>query len=364
MKTYIFLILLVGALFSSCSEADFPVPEASTIDAKYSVQLEGQTVTFINETRVAENAGTVKYAWDFGDRTSSTEEQPVHTYAKVGIYRVRLVVTADDDVDFYELSVAVIGSLNVEIYFANGGQGTLNRLPGNDVVFDTEQQIFGVDYDSTNSKVYYSSSSAGTLSRSDLDGENVEVLIEGIQGARDLALDLDNQKVYVVARGSNQILAYDMLADTSKVLYSTANGLGQLPEAIDYYNGFIYATCVDVRFESVYKGKIDGTGIENIIDFGAGGFGYGLAIDKTNEKIYFDNNDANQILMADLDGTNITSIVNTVGRAYGIVADPENGLIYWSDDGDRFIKKANLDGSEAVPVSLVLSDPLGIFFIP
>ena len=359
---YFCLIIFVG--LNACSDDDFPVPEASTLDVKFEVQSEERTITFTNQTRVAENAGDVKYNWDFGDGTFSNEESPVKIYTTVGIYTVRLVATADNDVDYFESSVAVIGGLDVNIFYANGAQGTLNQLPGNSVALETGGQIFGVDYDPVNEKVYYTSNSQGTLSRSDLNGTTKEVLITGLVAPRDVAVDTDNNRVYVVARGSNEIIMYDIESGTSSVLYSTDNGLGELPVAIDYHDGHIYATCVGIDFESVYKGAVDGSGIINIIGYGAGGYGYGIAIDKQNEKIYFDNFDGNQIMQANLDGTGVVAVANTLGRVYGITVDNTNGLIYWSDDGDNFIKKANLDGSEVVPVSLTLQDPLGIFFIP
>jgi hypothetical protein len=39
--------------------------------------------------------GTLIYSWDFGDNTSSNEQNPTHTYAAAGSYTVRLTVTDD-----------------------------------------------------------------------------------------------------------------------------------------------------------------------------------------------------------------------------------------------------------------------------
>ena len=38
------------------------------------------------------NGATKKYAWNFGDNTSSTLQNPTHTYSNVGNYNVRLIV--------------------------------------------------------------------------------------------------------------------------------------------------------------------------------------------------------------------------------------------------------------------------------
>lgn len=48
-------------------------------------------ISFINNSVNANS-----YVWDFGDNTTSTEENPSHTYAEPGIYEVTLVAIGDD----------------------------------------------------------------------------------------------------------------------------------------------------------------------------------------------------------------------------------------------------------------------------
>ena len=60
-----------------------------TVDFFFSVDV--YTVTFTSQ---ATNADT--YAWDFGDGNTSTEPNPVHTYASVGEYMVTLTATGKD----------------------------------------------------------------------------------------------------------------------------------------------------------------------------------------------------------------------------------------------------------------------------
>ncbi len=49
----------------------------------------GETVTFTNQS----TGQITSYAWDFGDGTTSTLENPTHTYTTVGTYIVRLIVS-------------------------------------------------------------------------------------------------------------------------------------------------------------------------------------------------------------------------------------------------------------------------------
>ncbi|MFY7840218.1 MAG: PKD domain-containing protein, partial [Lacibacter sp.] len=51
-------------------------------------------VTFSNKT-IATSA-TTQYKWTFGDGTTSTDANPVHTYTKAGVYKVCLIATVSN----------------------------------------------------------------------------------------------------------------------------------------------------------------------------------------------------------------------------------------------------------------------------
>ena len=51
-----------------------------------------KTVTFIDSSTLG-SSGTGTYYWDFGDGSSSTAQNPTHTYTSVGAYSVSLTVT-------------------------------------------------------------------------------------------------------------------------------------------------------------------------------------------------------------------------------------------------------------------------------
>ena len=81
-KSLIFasLIAVVALLATSCKE------KVEKPTARFSYTVDGMVVTFANATK-----GDVEsYAWNFGDNETSTEKDPVHTYAKAGTYTVSL----------------------------------------------------------------------------------------------------------------------------------------------------------------------------------------------------------------------------------------------------------------------------------
>jgi PKD repeat protein len=84
-------------VFESDLPVGFPV-------AGFDYSVLRATGTFAN---TSDNA--TGYLWDFGDDTTSTEENPVHLYSRKGNYVVKLKATSGIDESIYEESVYVPG---------------------------------------------------------------------------------------------------------------------------------------------------------------------------------------------------------------------------------------------------------------
>lgn len=69
-----------------------PANQSPTAD--FSFVVDRLAVAFADES-VDEDGEIVAWAWDFGDGTTSTEQDPTHRYAVGGVYTVTLVVTDD-----------------------------------------------------------------------------------------------------------------------------------------------------------------------------------------------------------------------------------------------------------------------------
>jgi serine protease len=99
-------MLCCAALFNGCSK---DTPAAPT--ATFTYVANGRDVTF---TSTSTNAKT--FAWDFGDNTASTEQNPKHTYTVYGKYTVTLKTVGDggtktslpDDLTLAKTSAVVI----------------------------------------------------------------------------------------------------------------------------------------------------------------------------------------------------------------------------------------------------------------
>lgn len=77
------LIAIITCCLYSCKKDK----AQSSIDVIYTVNVDGLTVTFTNQTK-----GVTSYKWDFGDGATSTDPNPVHTYAEKGKFVPTLYV--------------------------------------------------------------------------------------------------------------------------------------------------------------------------------------------------------------------------------------------------------------------------------
>ncbi|MBO3698631.1 PKD domain-containing protein [Roseivirga sp. E12] len=100
------LILLTIIVFNSCSGDDPTVvkPITSFQQDRFFIEV-GETVTFTN---TSENGQT--YFWDFGDNTTSNEENPDHVYEELGEFVVRLTVTSSTGERIATTSSVLVGN--------------------------------------------------------------------------------------------------------------------------------------------------------------------------------------------------------------------------------------------------------------
>lgn len=98
------VMMLLAFSVTNCSEeegdGDGVTPVA--VIASFSQSVDEMTVTFTNES-----VGADTFAWDFGDGSTSDEENPVHTYAAAGQYMVTLTASNSDNTDDAEVQVTI-----------------------------------------------------------------------------------------------------------------------------------------------------------------------------------------------------------------------------------------------------------------
>lgn len=118
----IFKLALITALtlfVYSCGDDDAVTPRAA-----FTYEVEGLTVTFTNKSKDA-----TSYLWDFGDNTTSTEKDPVHTYSQGGDYTVTLTATHGKESKTYSEEITLVkGLITIDGNFSDWNEVPANKL--------------------------------------------------------------------------------------------------------------------------------------------------------------------------------------------------------------------------------------------
>jgi PKD repeat protein len=91
-----------------------PIPSPSPV-AGFSFVQDGTTVTFTNTSTLADS-----YSWDFGDGGTSTEANPVHTYASDGAYTVVLTAVNANGQSTSQATITISSTVLSEAILTNG----------------------------------------------------------------------------------------------------------------------------------------------------------------------------------------------------------------------------------------------------
>lgn len=120
--TYHVVLVATGPGGMASSEKDVTVGNITQPDvvANFSYTAEDLTVTFTNSSS---NATT--FSWDFGDSNTSSESDPIHTYASAGTYQVVLVASTGEVTDTVQQEVTVSASTTMVV----AQEGILNVYP-------------------------------------------------------------------------------------------------------------------------------------------------------------------------------------------------------------------------------------------
>jgi len=193
----------------------------------------------------------------------------------------------------------------------------------------------------------------------DVDGKNASAIVSGLNNPFGIALYSKNGKIYWGDEDGNVSCCKLDGSNVQTGIVKIVDGAIRAV-ALDLTNNKMYF--YEVMNNNLYKANLDGTGSTVILN---GYFGYGIAVDEVNSKIYFDaqtdDETVSALYMANLDGSSPTLIDDTKSRIYGIAVDNENNKIYWSGRDTYEIYQANLNGTNRVTIATELGSPRGIF---
>ncbi|MCK4692150.1 MAG: DUF2341 domain-containing protein, partial [Anaerolineales bacterium] len=209
---------------------------------------------------------------------------------------------------------------------------------------------------STCSQVYWvDNGTAKKISSANLDGSNVQDRIAaGLSAPRRLAIDAANGKMYWSDTGSGSISRSDLDGNNIEVLVTgltTPRGV-----ALDVAGGYMY--WVDSGTFKIQRATLDGAFVEDLIT--SAGDPRGIALDLIAGKMYWTENTSNEIRRANLDGTGQETVVSGLNGPRGIELDVAAGKVYWTDIGAQKIQRANISGAPSVE-DLLTNPPEPLF---
>ena len=225
-------------------------------------------------------------------------------------------------------------------------------------------------------KIYWINGWPGKIHQANFDGSNVETIVDKNELAypSGIALDVAGGKIYWADEDSHKIQRANL---DGTDIQDIVTGLDEpIGIALDVAGGKIYWT--DEGTHKIQRANLDGTNIQDIVVTGLV-YPSGIALDVADGKIYwayspryYADIGTGKIQRANLNGTNIQDIVTgleTERIALGIA----EGKIYWTEKkqvhegqwtaDDRYahkIQRANLDGTNVQSIVVGLTDLRGI----
>lgn len=203
------------------------------------------------------------------------------------------------------------------------------------------QQSF-IDYhasDFLNKKIYWSDKGKSLIARSNLDGSNIETIIENLVAPKGITLS-NNGHIYFI--DEDKILRADTNGTNQQVIIGGLSG----PTDIVYWNDSLFWTdAIDDQIEVI---GVDGTGrtiilteVPNPID---------IEINTENSEIYWVQKTGgipgSGIFKSNIDGTNKETILEKF--ANGIQIDEQFEYLYWSESIFNTINRLNMSDQSSI----------------
>ena len=314
-EKYIFLLLVIFAL--SCStEEDFQLNRDHEIN--FAIVSKDGLETKTNFSFQNQSANLYDYQWKFGDGISSTEMHPEHNYQLPGKYTVTLSGsnTIGETVSYQkDLFVREDGS-ELDILFISYKDSTLNFL---DLSTNITTKLYQVPYnpagvmafDESASKIYYYDYSNNIIIENNLEGNNPVTLLEDMSGVTDMEFDQKAGNLYISLSYDDLILIYNVVSESiTPAFNSVKNGKFGKVRDMDVKGGNLYTITNTQSYEAVFQVNMSDRTATQLIDYQAGGYGYGVAYDELNDRIFFNNVEEAALMQSDADGKNIKKVID------------------------------------------------------
>ena len=260
-------------------------------------------------------------------------------------------------------------------------------------------RLVAIVLDVDEGKIYWTNNDRGAtlpgrakIQRANLDGSNIETLVARLIGPFGIALDVDGGKIYWT--GTHGIQRANLDGSNIKTLVTNDFRVASLGIALDVAEGRMYWTDMEEYAPgtgNVQRANLDGSNIETLVSGLETPFGIALDVDEGH--LYWTDSRSvgvsqtlkeasgsvgvfgnkipgtGNVQRANLDGSNIETLVSGLETPFGIALDVDGGKIYWTDADtdvpDTYkVQRANLDGSNIETLVSGLKAPTSIVIAP
>ncbi|XP_059144487.1 low-density lipoprotein receptor-related protein 4-like [Physella acuta] len=199
------------------------------------------------------------------------------------------------------------------------------------------RNAIAIDVDVLEGKMYWTDTVLDKISRANLNGSNVERIIEhGIHTADGLAVDSVGRKIYWTDDGHNLIQVSNLDGSMRSVLlYEDLDKPRAI--ALHYDKGYMFWTDWG-KYARIERADMNGNNRVVIISDGIV-WPNGLTIDRPTQRIIWADASTELIECSDLFGKNRRKLVAKVQHPYGLTV--AGNSIYWTDWRESSIHKAN-----------------------
>lgn len=256
----------------------------------------------------------------------------------------------------------------VQVWTSNGANKIQQLVDGTAFELITDGIItpWGIAVDQSAGKLYWSNVTEGTISRADLNGENIETILSGLDLPRGIALDESANILFWAEGGSTSpgiksvILSEDPLEETE---IATSAVVSPYHITVDAEEQFVYWVDNASTVKQINRAKYNGSGVETIITDVYVKQVAGLTLDATGSTLYWGDFEDDLMYSADAasEDQNVQIVYEISGEStpWALDVDSESETLYWTDYLNSSIHQIHLNTSDQAEIASGISTPSG-----
>ena len=214
-----------------------------------------------------------------------------------------------------------------------------------------------------NPAIYWTDKRTAKIRRINLNNSKVEDIVTDVPNSSAIVLDSTNRQIYWAESETGKIRRADLKGSNVQDIVTGLAAPRSI--ALDTVSGKIYWTdqkwnpaIGTVTESTIQRANLNGSNVQTIVT--GLGTAEGIAVSPSAGKVYWTDSETGKIQRANLNGSNVQDLVSGVRMANDITLDTAGGKMYWADYEGKHISRADLNGSKVESLVTGLAGPSGI----